>query len=207
MNSLIFIAIVVLGIAIFVKWKMPVWIGRLGERFVSRKLHKLDPTHYRVLNDLMLPSQGNSSATQIDHVVISNYGIFCIETKAYKGWIFGNANQEFWTQVIYRYKERFYNPLRQNFAHTKAIEALLGPQRLKAPLVSLVAFPNAGKLKISGTDQVGYARDIISKIESYTGAVYSDAERDEIFDLFMRTNIVDKNARKLHNREVRELKR
>ena len=207
MNSLILIAIIGLAIAIFVKWKMPVWIGRFGEGFVSRKLHKLDPAHYRVLNDLMLPSQGNSSATQIDHVVVSNYGIFCIETKAYKGWIFGSADQEFWTQVIYRYKERFYNPLRQNFAHTKAIEALLGPRRLKAPLVSLVAFPNAGKLKISGTDSVGYARDIVRKIESYTNAIYSDTERDEIFELLMRANIVDKDARKLHNREVRGLKR
>lgn len=207
MNSLILITIVFLGIAIFIKWKLPVWIGRSGERFVSRKLHKLDPAHYRILNDLMLPSKGNSSATQIDHAVVSNYGIFCIETKAYKGWIFGNANQEYWTQVIYRYKERFYNPLRQNFAHAKAIENLLGPQRLKAPIISLVAFPNAGKLKISGTDQVGYTRDVVRKIKSYTGVVYSDAERDEIFDLLMRANIIDKEARKLHNREVLELKR
>ena len=207
MNSLIFIAIVVLGIVIFVKWKMPVWIGRLGEWFVSKKLHKLDPTHYRVLNDLMLLSQGNSSATQIDHVVVSNYGIFCIETKAYKGWIFGSANQEFWTQVIYRYRKRFYNPLRQNFAHARAIENLLGSQRLKAPIVSLVAFPNAGKLKISGTDSVGYTRDVVKKIESYTNIAYSDAERDEIFDLLVQANIVDKDARKLHNKEVRGLKR
>lgn len=207
MNSLILITIVLLGIAIFIKWKLPVWIGRSGERFVSRKLHKLDPAHYRILNDLMLPSKGNSSATQIDHVVISNFGIFCIETKAYKGWIFGNANQEYWTQVIFRYKERFYNSLRQNFAHARAIEDLLGTQRLKAPIVSLVAFPNADKLKISGTDSVGHARDVVKKIENYTGVIYSDAERDEIFDLLMHANIIDKEARKLHNREVRELKR
>lgn len=207
MSSLIFITIVLLGVAIFIKWKMPVWIGRFGERFVSRKLHKLDPAHYRILNDLMLPSKGNSSATQIDHVVVSNYGIFCIETKAYKGWIFGNANQEHWTQVIYRYREKFYNPLRQNYAHARAIEDLIGPQRLKSPIVSLVAFPNADKLKISGTDSVGHARDVVRKIENYTGAIYSDNERDEIFDLLMRANIIDKEARKLHNREVRELKR
>jgi len=207
MNSLIFTIIVLIGVAIFIKWKLPVWIGRSGERFVSRKLHRLDPAHYKILNDLMLPSHGNSSATQIDHVVVSNYGIFCIETKAYKGWIFGSANQEFWTQVIFRYKERFYNPLRQNFAHTKAIENLLGSQRLKTPIVSLVDFPNADKLKISGTDSVGHARDIVKKIESYTNLVYSDAERDEIADLLVGANIIDKEARKLHNREVRGLKR
>ena len=206
MNFLIFIAIIFLGIAIFVKWKLPVWIGRSGEKFVSRKLHQLDPAHYVLLNDLMLPSDGNSTATQIDHVVISNFGIFCIETKSYKGWIFGNANQEFWTQVIYRFKDRFYNPLRQNFAHIKAVENLLGPQRLKSPIISLVAFPDADKLKISGTDSVGYARDIVRKIESYTTTLYTDSERDEISNLLTSANIVDKNLRKLHNKEVRVLK-
>lgn len=207
MSFLIFITIIFLGIAIFIKWKLPVWIGRSGEKFVSRKLHQLDPAHYVVLNDLMLPSNGNSSATQIDHLVVSNFGIFCIETKSYKGWIFGNANQEFWTQVIYRFKDRFYNPLRQNFAHIKAVENLLGPQRLKSPIVSLVAFPDADKLKITGTDFVGYTRDVVRKIESYTATLYSDSERDEIFNLLASANIVDKNLRKLHNKEVRELKR
>lgn len=206
MNFLIFITIILFGITIFIKWKLPIWVGRSGERFVSRKLHALDPAHYRILNDLMLPSNGNSSATQIDHVVVSNFGIFCIETKAYKGWIFGNANQEYWTQVIFRFKDRFYNPLHQNFAHTKAVEGLLGPQRLKSPIISLVAFPNADKLKISGTDSVGYARDVVRKIENYTTVFYTDSERDEMVNLLANTNIVDKDMRKLHNKEVHDLK-
>lgn len=126
--------------------------------------------------------------------------------KAYKGWIFGNANQEFWTQVIFHYKKRFYNPLRQNFAHIKAIKDLLGSQRLKTPIVSLVAFPDADKLKISGTDSVGYACDIVEKIQSFTNIIFSDIERDEIYDLLVRANIIDKEARKSHNREVKELK-
>jgi len=199
-------AIVAVCVVFFIKWKLPVWIGRIGERFVSKKLHTLDPIHYKVLDDVMLPSSGNSVATQIDHIVVSNYGIFCIETKAYKGWIFGNVYQDQWTQVIYRYKKRFYNPLRQNFAHMKAIENLLG-SRLKKPIVSLVAFFDADKLKISGTDSVGHARDIVRKITSYTERVFSDTERNEIYNLLATTNIVNKEARKLHNREVRELKR
>ena len=206
MSFLIFITIILFGIAVFIKWKLPVWIGRSGEKFVSKKLHKLNPAHYRILNDLMLPSNGHSSTTQIDHVVVSNFGIFCIETKAYKGWIFGNANQEHWTQVIFRYKDRFYNPLRQNFAHIKAIEGLLGTQYLKSPIISLVAFPNADKLKIFETDSVGYAQDIVRKIENHTAVIYTDTERDEIFNLLVKTNIVDKEIRKLHNKEVKELK-
>ncbi len=203
---LILLVIAAFGITLFIKWKLPVWIGRSGERYVSKKLHELDPTHYQILDDLLLPSKGNSATTQIDHVVVSNYGIFCIETKAYRGWIFGTANQEHWTQVIFHYKERFYNPLRQNFAHTKAIEDVLGQQRLKRPIVSLIAFSDADKLKISGTDSVVFADDVVEKIRSYPTPIFSDSERDAIVDMLTHVNILDKEARKLHNREVRALR-
>jgi len=178
----------------------------IGEKTISRKLYSPDSVQYKSLNNLVLPSKGNTNVTQIDHVVISNYGIFVVETKAYKGWIFGNANQEYWTQVIFKYKKRFYSPLRQNFAHIKAIEGLLGPSRLKTPIISLVAFPYADKLKISGTDSVGYACDVVKKIESYKSIIYSDTERDEIFNLLSGANIVDKEVNEQHYREIRELK-
>jgi len=178
----------------------------IGEKTVARKLYSPDSVQYKSLNNLVLPSKGNTNVTQIDHVIVSNYGIFVVETKSYKGWIFGNANQEYWTQVIFKYKKRFYSPLRQNFAHIKAIEGLLGPSRLKSPIISLVAFPCADKLKISGTDSVGYARDVVRKIESYKSIIYSDTERDKIFNLLSGANIVDKEVNRQHHREIRELK-
>lgn len=190
----------------WVKSRFPHWIGRIGEGFVNRKLFKFNPAHYKVLSDLLLPSKGNLSTTQIDHVVVSNFGIFCIETKSYKGWIFGNAKQEYWTQVIYRHKERFFNPLRQNYAHVKAIEGLIEQKYPKAQIYSLVAFPYADKLKISGTDCVGYTRDVVAKIETYNTQIFTDSERDEVYNILASANIQDKEARKLHNREVRGLK-
>ena len=180
MEALWFFVIIAICIAVFIAWQLPFGIGRSGERYVSRQLRRLDPARYKLLNDVMLPSRGNSAATQIDHIVVSNHGIFCIETKGYKGWIFGDAYQEQWKQVIFHYKGGIYNPLWQNFAHTKAIEELLDRQRLKKLIVSLVVFPNADMLKISGTDSVGYASDIVGKIESYIEPVLSDAERDEV---------------------------
>lgn len=207
MNSLIIYAIITAVIVFLIKRKLPYWIGRRGEKFVTKKLFQLNPSHYKVLSDLLLPSEGNLSATQIDHVVVSNYGIFCIETKAYQGWIFGNAKQEYWTQVIFKYKERFYNPLRQNYAHVKAIEELIKSRYPRTQIVSLVAFPDADKLKISGTTSVGYTYDIIRKILSFHTAIYSDAERDEICGILLSANIQDKELRKLHNKNIRDLKR
>lgn len=207
MNSFVIFFIIAAAVVFFVKRKLPYWIGRGGEKFVTKKLLQLDATHYKALNDLLLPSNGILNTTQIDHVVVSNYGIFCIETKAYQGWIFGNVNQEYWTQVIFRHKERFYNPLRQNYAHVKAVEELVKSKYSKAQIFSLVAFPDADKLKISGTDSVGFVRDVVRKIERFTNVIFSDTERDEIYEILMKANILDKEVRKLHDQGARELKK
>ena len=132
MYGSIFIILVIVSIAIWrVMMSSPDNIGKAGERRVSHKLNWL-PKEYIVLNDIMLPS--NYGTTQIDHIVVSPYGIFVIETKNYKGWIFGNEDSEEWTQSLIGRKKmlgwsseqhRFRNPIRQNYAHIKAVQNLL----------------------------------------------------------------------------------
>lgn len=203
MEFLIFLIIFVIAIS-YVGLKLPTWRGQSCEYFVTKKLNQLDSEHYTILNDLMLPSKGNLETTQIDHTVVSNYGIFVLETKAHKGWIFGGANQKYWIQIIYRHKQKFYNPLRQNFVHLKAVESLI-EKHLKDPIISFAVFPNAEKIKISGTDCVGCARDIIKKIKSYTNFIYSNEEKDKIIKLLTDGNIIDEKKRKEHNRRVKEI--
>lgn len=85
----------------------------------------LDCKEYYIFNNLILPSDYGIS-TQIDHVVVSKYGIFVIESKDYNGWIFGSVNSKKWTQCLPRgYKFQFQNPLRQNWGHVTALKALL----------------------------------------------------------------------------------
>ena len=87
------------GVMIFKLFK-PFLKGKLGEFTVAihAKLYLKDP-QYLLLNDLTLPD-GEGGTTQIDHLLLSPYGIFVIETKNYKGWIFGNERQKIWTQKI-----------------------------------------------------------------------------------------------------------
>lgn len=191
----------------WVKYKFPQWKGWLGERFVNKKLTGLDPKQYINLSDVLLPSTGNTSTTQIDHIIVSRFGIFCIETKDYSGWIFGKASDQYWTQVIYRRKSRFYNPLRQNYAHTKAIEALIKPRFQNTPIYSFIIFPSADKLKITGTDTVGNGRDTVEKIRQYTDLVLSDSERDEICSIIKNADIKDKKSRRSHIESAKGLKR
>src|SRR6516164_517412 len=206
MTALIILAIAIWVGALLLKRKRPFLIGKRGENFVSRKLLELDSEHYNVLDDLLLPSLGHTNTTQIDHIVVSDFGIFCIETKSYSGWIFGNARQQHWTQVLYRYKNRFYNPLRQNYAHIKAVEAIVSPKYPKVPIRGFIAFPCAKKLEISGTDEVGDVKDVLAKIKALNAPVLSRGDRFAIVGLLLNANIREKQARKLHNKSVRGLK-
>lgn len=107
--------------------RSPMVKGRVGEAVVSvGALKRLDSKVYRVFNDLVLPRPDGKGPTQIDHVVVSPFGIFVIETKNYAGWIFGDEHSRTWTQVIYQKKSRFQNPLHQNFLHVSALVKATG---------------------------------------------------------------------------------
>jgi hypothetical protein len=80
-------------------------------------------SNWHLLNNVTLAT--SDGTTQIDHILLSRYGIFVIETKDYSGWIFGDAKSSQWTQVLYKQKFRFQNPLRQNYKHVKAVQVLL----------------------------------------------------------------------------------
>ena len=99
--------------------------GVAGEFMVniSAKL-MLNKDEYHLIKNVTLPTEDGT--TQIDHIIVSKYGIFVVETKNMKGWIFGSPNQPTWTQKIYQHSYKFQNPLRQNYKHVKTIESLLG---------------------------------------------------------------------------------
>lgn len=179
--------------------------GAIGEDRVSLTLSRLDQAQYIVLNDLLVPSNGSTKTTQIDHIVVSNFGVFVIETKAHKGWIFGSERQAYWTQVIYRYRARFYSPLRQNYAHIKSVETIIVPTHPRVQVRGFVVFPFASRIQVSGTDVVVSREGLISRILSYTHAEISDAERDAIVARLRLANIEDKAKRKQHIQDVRAL--
>jgi Nuclease-related domain len=99
---------------------LPRLSGWIGERRVSAKLERLFPA---VRHDLILPD-GRGGLTQLDHLALTPGGLLVVETKTYSGVILGQANESTWTQVIGRRRHSFQNPLRQNYAHVRALETL-----------------------------------------------------------------------------------
>ena len=84
--------IIAVDILLSVNYKK--WIGKAGEFWVKRELKKL-PSEYLVINDVMIKTN-DKSTHQIDHVVVSKYGVFIIETKQYNGYIKGNEYDKRW---------------------------------------------------------------------------------------------------------------
>jgi restriction system protein len=99
-------------------------LQHVGEVIVSKTLQSaFASADCHLLNNVTLSVPDGT--TQIDHVLVSRRGVFVIETKHYKGWIFASATSPQWTQVLYRKKFKFQNPLHQNLKHVKAVQALL----------------------------------------------------------------------------------
>ncbi len=111
------------------------WVGELKTKAAQKIL--LDSKQYHSFNDVYVQARGRE--TQIDHIIVSKYGVFVVETKERKGWIFGSEKSAQWTQsLIGGKKVRFQNPLNQNYLHTKSLAENLGIAHSK--IHSLVVF-------------------------------------------------------------------
>lgn len=170
----IFIVPVVLIIAIF---KYRFFKGWIGEFIVNTLTWiVLDKKLYHLIRNVTLPVEDGT--TQIDHVIVSPYGIFVVETKNMKGWIFGGKNQPTWTQKIYRHNNKFQNPLRQNYRHVKALEDALqiAPEKLH----SVVVFLGRATFKTPMPENVTYPLGYLKYIRSKCDVVFSEDEVERI---------------------------
>lgn len=200
---LAFIALV--GVAIFRWWyNSPEEKGKRGETRVNDILCQLSG-EYHILNDVVLPTE--KGTTQVDHIVISRFGVFVIETKNYRGNIYGNDGQQQWTQVIltdvrykrkwyktYTYvtKNKFYNPVKQVLGHLIELKRNLSEWK-SIKLYPIVVF--TGDVDISNVysnHSVVYDNELVSTILSHQTACLSD---DEVYGVIDRLS--DKNVRSI----------
>lgn len=176
MSAILFSAVLILAGLL----RLPRIRGMLGEFKVNLAAQmSLDPDKYVVIPNVTLSIRGRTA--QIDHLIISQYGVFVIETKNMRGWIYGSADDKNWTQVLYRSKKRFLNPLRQNHAHVRAVaEGLRIPT---SKIFPLVVFVGDATFKTTMPDNVFRQDEFVRYIKSKTKKLFS---RREVRDLVLR---------------------
>lgn len=157
--------------------------GRAGESEVSRSLSMhLDSEKYHVINNVTLPTKDGS--TQIDHVIVSEFGVFVVETKNMSGWIFGNPAQKNWTQVLHKHRTKFQNPLHQNYKHVKTLQSLLGLN--KDQLESVIVFVGESEFKTEMPDNVTNISGCARYIETKSTSVLTGLQVIEIVEKIER---------------------
>lgn len=167
--------IVLLGVL-----KLPAVKGFCGEalvRLASRL--RLSKDIYRSFHNVTL--QTPDGTTQIDHVIVSPFGIFVIETKNMKGWIFGGEQAAQWTQNIFGKSYKFQNPLRQNYKHVKALEATLDVS--PDVIHSIVVFSGECVFKTAMPANVVQGGGFVRFIKSFQYQVFSDDQVKEMSGL------------------------
>ena len=156
--------------------------GMLGEWQVNLLIKFfLDKNEYHLIRNVTLPTfiDGKKhGTTQIDHIIVSKYGIFVVETKNMKGWIFGSENQKQWTQQIFKHKSKFQNPLHQNYKHVKTLEACLKTKN--DCIFSVIIFIGDSTFKTKMPENVRFARGGIEFIKSKRDIALSE---DEVADI------------------------
>ena len=148
-----------------------------GEQVIANILSdRLNYKDYFIFNNVTIPSERIGSS-QIDHLVISRYGIFVIESKNYQGWIFGRAHEAHWTHSMPggKVKIPFQNPIYQNFSHIKSLCALL-PSIKQDNFFNIVVFNSVGKFMSDSIENVVSSDELISAIDAHTDEKLSDEE-------------------------------
>ena len=174
------------------------WAGEM-QGTLAKKLF-LDGQTYIDLNNVIIPT--SNGTTQIDHVIVSRFGVFVIETKNMDGWIFGSEKSPQWTQSVFGSKFRFQNPLHQNYRHTKALSEFLGIEHDK--FFSLVMFWGKCEFNSPMPSNV-MANGYVSYIKGYTAVLFSDQQVQEIAAA-IRGGMLDK-SRGTRRQHVETLKK
>ena len=174
-------------------------IGKFGEEQVSSLLEDL-PNDYKIFNDIYIYLKDKT--VQIDHIIISRYGIFVIETKNYSGWIYGGENKEYWTENLYGKKYRFYNPLKQNYSHKKALENIL---RINGKdIIPVVVFVGNAKFINDIKGNIVYLYELENFIKRYNEPIFDDFTVQRLIKRLNMSIITDERIKRIHIKNVQE---
>lgn len=185
-------------------------LGAAGEEAVTQELMSKLGNGYLVLSDIMF--KGNSGyTTQIDHIVLSIYGIFVIETKNYSGTVYGAANDMYWRHINRAgVASKMYNPIRQNNGHIKALARVLdlGYERVVNNSCDFVVFSSKTNLSLN---LGAYAQKVVSfdyliyAIRQYTQIRFTEQEVWHMYGMLKTMNMKSKYSRNKHNKQVEAL--
>lgn len=115
--------------------------GAMGEYTCGQKIEKLGKTIY---NAYIPANKGKTS--ELDITLLTKTGIYVIESKNYKAYIRGKAEEKSWTYKLGSQRgERFENPIKQNEKHIEYLRKLISNEEI--PIYSIIAFADKAQIQ------------------------------------------------------------
>jgi len=164
--------------------------GDLGEQLVSEALSKLAPDYHQFDNLVVPVRHRKGLTTQIDHVVASPFGIFVIETKKFKGCIYGLEADRYWVQILGSRRFPFRNPVAQNRFHATVLADHLSlPSVAIMPVVVFVGMARLLSPQLPGnvisTIATGVP-DLRRYIEGFTSRLFTQERLSTVLAILAR---------------------
>lgn len=192
--------VLLFGPVVYLLSKSGTFRGWYGEQRVAKRLHLLRKRHpgtFHIFNNVLLQNARHSC--EIDHVVLSPFGIFVIETKSHKTvhisedgrWFHGGKEGT---------AEEFRSPFEQNKGHIGGLRALFG----EAHYISMVALP--------GRKLTGYKPKNVLRLHEVYPSIASYAHEQPVIEpsrvrwmaeTLNNANKTDKATRREHVRRAR----
>lgn len=147
------------------------------EKRAARKMRKLagtllDPATYRQFHDVAF--QTREGAVHIDHVLVSPFGVFVVESMDERGEIAGKAFDSDWTCTFRGDTAKFTNPLRPNFNRKLALGNLTGIGEDK--LFSVIAFTDEARFAHPMPDNVTRGKGLADYVASRNTPILAESD-------------------------------
>ena len=155
----------------------PRHLGGQASQRVRRLLEQsLETRRYRQFHDIRLPTGGG--AEQLDHVLVSRFGVFVIVSEFRPGNISGGEAQEFWKQKRLGKTHRWPNPVHRVKLHVESLQRNLDISASR--IIPLVVIDGAQTLSRELPYQVLSVEKLLPFIRSRNQELLSPEQADRL---------------------------
>jgi len=210
--TLLIIAFIIILIAVIIKKikkrKLDSLIekrGAIGESEVNHHLYRLLRDDEYLLTNVLLPLRSGHK-TEIDSIVISHKGVFCIEIKNWIGTIIGSDSKANWIQIYDNPKmgkRKHPNPVMQNEKHCINLKKII---KKKIEIHNVVIFNDLNKSSELKSEHAFSMKEFISYYKKLKNDTLSTRETNKIFDILSEYE-GSRRELKAHKRDLKKRNR
>lgn len=184
--------------------------GKYGEYLTSRIIEKNALTSHKQLVNVYVPKRNSDELTEVDLLYIDRTGLYIIESKNYSGWIFGNEAHQNWTQSMPNKKKfKFYNPIRQNATHIRAVQDFLAlPKEVIHSVIVFSERCSLKKIEVTSENVHVLKRENLKKFiqarEQSSKQFFTQAEIQTIYNRLLPQMQVSDEVKKQHIKRIQQ---